>query len=52
LRHAFATHVAAARVPPRTLMEWLGHGDLAIVIRYADYTRASREADYLERAFN
>jgi integrase len=51
LRHTFATQVAAAGVPPRTLQEWLGHGDLGMVTRYADYVQAPDEAGWLERAF-
>jgi integrase len=51
LRHSFATSCAAAGVPPRTLQEWLGHSDLGMVTRYADYAAQPDEADWLERAF-
>jgi integrase len=52
LRHTFATRMAAAGVPMRSLQEWLGHRDFKTVLRYADYAPGSDEAALVERAFS
>ncbi len=51
LRHTFATRMAAAGVPMRTLQEWLGHRDFSTTLIYADYAPSAQEADLVERAF-
>jgi integrase len=51
LRHSFATTMAAAGVPMRTLQEWLGHRDFRTVLIYADYAPSEHEAAMVERAF-
>lgn len=35
LRHTFASHLAMRGVPPKTIMELMGHGSLAMTMRYA-----------------
>lgn len=35
LRHSFASHLAMAGVPMRTIAELLGHGDMRVTMRYA-----------------
>ena len=51
LRHSFATAMAAAGVPMRTLQEWMGHRDFKTTLIYADYAPSAGEAELLERAF-
>ena len=51
LRHTFATRMAAAGVPMRTLQAWLGHRDFATTLRYADYMPSEQEGELVERAF-
>ena len=51
LRHSFATRMAAAGVPMRTLQEWMGHRNFATTLIYADYAPSAREAELVEQAF-
>ena len=51
LRHSFATTMAAAGVPMRTLQEWMGHRDYKTTLIYADYAPSAGEAELVERAF-
>lgn len=51
LRHSFATAMAAAGVPMRTLQEWMGHRDFKTTTIYADYAPSTGEAELVERAF-
>jgi integrase len=51
LRHSFATAMAGAGVPMRTLQEWMGHADFKTTLIYADYAPSAGEADLIERAF-
>jgi integrase len=52
LRHTFGTQMAAAGVPMRTLMEWMGHRDLSTTLVYADYAPdPAAGAAFVERAF-
>src|SRR5262249_11206600 len=51
LRHTFGTRMAAAGVPMRTLMAWMGHAQLATTLVYADYAPSAHEAEMVERAF-
>jgi integrase len=51
LRHSFATAMAAAGVPMRTLQEWMGHRDFKTTLIYADYQPSDQEAELVERAF-
>jgi integrase len=52
LRHTFGTQMAAAGVPMRTLMEWMGHRDLKTTLVYADYAPdPAKGAAFVERAF-
>jgi integrase len=52
LRHTFAVRCAAAGVPMRTLMEWMGHRDFKTTLIYADYAPSAHEAALVERAFS
>jgi integrase len=52
LRHTFGTAMAAARVPMRTLQEWMGHRDLQTTLIYADYVPNEREVAMVDRAFS
>jgi integrase len=51
LRHTFGVRCAAAGVPMRTLMEWMGHRDLKTTLIYADYAPSAHEAAMIEAAF-
>ena len=51
LRHSFATAMAGAGVPMRTLQEWMGHRDFKTTLIYADYAPSTGEADLVEWAF-
>jgi integrase len=51
LRHTFGTRMAAARVPMRTLQEWMGHRDVQTTMVYADYAPSAQEAQLVEAAF-
>jgi integrase len=44
--------MAAQGVPLRTLQEWLGHRDLAMVQIYADYSPGRAEAEFVDRSFS
>jgi integrase len=52
LRHTFGTRCAAARVPMRTLQEWMGHREIATTQRYADYAPSAHEAELIAAAFD
>ena len=51
LRHTFGTQMAAAGVPMRTLMEWMGHRDLTTTLIYADFAPNPHEAELVQTAF-
>lgn len=51
LRHTFGTRMAAAGVPIRTLMEWMGHKDLATTLIYADFAPGGQDAQLVASAF-
>lgn len=51
LRHTFGTRMAAAGVPIRTLMEWMGHKDLATTLIYADFAPGAQDAQLVASAF-
>jgi len=51
LRHTFGTRMAAAGVPIRTIMEWMGHRDIQTTMIYSDYTPGEQEAQMVNRAF-
>jgi len=51
LRHTFATRMATAGAPMRSLQEWMGHSDFKTTLIYADYQPSEREAELIEAAF-
>jgi integrase len=51
LRHTFATMMAAAGVPMRTLQEWMGHRHMITTERYADYAPRATEGEWITAAF-
>jgi integrase len=51
LRHTFGTRMAAAGVPMRTLMEWMGHASISTTEIYADYSPSAHEAEWINQAF-
>lgn len=51
LRHTFGTTCAAAGIPLRTIMEWMGHKDIKTTMIYAHYSPSDQEAELIERAF-
>ncbi|MGA8218118.1 MAG: site-specific integrase, partial [Solirubrobacterales bacterium] len=52
LRHTFGTTCAAAGIPLRTIMEWMGHRDIKTTMIYTDYMPGEKEAEWIERAFS
>ena len=51
LRHRFATTLAAAGVPLRTIQQYLGHVDLKTTQIYAHYAPSTAEVRILNEAF-
>jgi integrase len=51
LRHTFATTLAAAGVPLRTIAEYLGHADLKTTQIYAHYAPSAGEVEEVNHAF-
>ena len=52
LRHTFATTLAAAGVPLRTIQEYLGHADLKTTQIYAHYAPSAHEVEIVNDAFS
>jgi integrase len=52
LRHTFATRLAAAGVPLRTIQEYLGHADAKTTQIYAHYAPSEREVAIVNDAFS
>lgn len=52
LRHTFGTCIAAeGKVAPRTLQEWMGHGDLKTTMIYLDYVPRRDESELAGESF-
>lgn len=51
LRHTFATTLASAGVPLRTIQEYLGHADLKTTQIYAHYAPSTHEVQVINEAF-
>jgi integrase len=51
LQHTFATTLAAAGVPLRTIQEYLGHADLKTTQIYAHYAPSAHEVEIVNDAF-
>ncbi len=52
LRHTFGTCIAAeGKVAPRTLQEWMGHGDLKTTMIYLDYVPRKNESEIAGESF-
>ena len=51
LRHTFATTMAAAGVPLRTLQEYLGHADIKTTQIYSHYAPSEKEVEQVNEAF-
>src|SRR4051812_28621093 len=51
LRHTFATTLAPAGVPLRTIQEYLGHADLKTTQIYAHYAPSAHEVEIVNDAF-
>ncbi len=52
LRHTFGTCIAAdGKVAPRTLQEWMGHGDLKTTMIYLDYVPRKNESQIAGESF-
>jgi site-specific recombinase XerD len=51
LRHTFATTLAAAGVPLRTIQEYLGHADVKTTQIYMHYAPSEHEVDIVNSAF-
>ena len=51
LRHTFATRLAAAGQPLRTIQEFLGHADSKTTQIYAHYAPSARELQIVNDAF-
>ena len=51
LRHTFATRLAAAGTPLRTIQEYLGHADAKTTQIYAHYAPSEREVAMVNTAF-
>ncbi len=53
LRHTFGTCIAAeGKVAPRTLQEWMGHGDLKTTMIYLGYAPRKDESQILGECFS
>jgi integrase len=52
LRHTFATRLAAAGVPLRTIQEYLGHADAKTTQIYAHYAPSEHEVAVVNDAFS
>jgi integrase len=51
LRHTFGTRMAKARVPIRTLQEWMGHADMKTTLIYVGYAPSEHEVAQVNAAF-
>lgn len=53
LRHTFGTCIAAdGKIAPRTLQEWMGHGDLKTTMIYLDYVPRKNESQVAAESFS